>query len=247
MLQGPPRAALAALAPATVASFEGIGQGFTGPAGTFTVNSAPPDTNGAVGPNHFVETVNTDFAVFDKSGSPLFGPVPINTLWSGFGGGCQVENDGDPLVVYDRIADRWIVSQFQVRTTPFQQCVAVSATPDPTGSYFRYAFTYTDGFPDYPKIGVWPDAYYATYNVFNTALTTFLYSKACAFDRASMLSGGAATQQCFNTTNGFGGLLPADVDGRTLPATGAPNPIVALGTTSTTLALWKFHSDFTTP
>ena len=247
VLQGAPKGAVSALAPATLANFDGIGQGFTGPAGTFVVNSAPPDTNGAVGPSHVVEIVNTDFAVFNKSGTPLFGPVPINTLWSGFGGNCQVQNDGDPVVSYDRIADRWIVSQFQVSTLPFQQCVAISATPDPTGSYFRYAFTYTDGFPDYPKMGVWPDAYYITYNVFNNAGTAFLYSKVCAFDRARMLSGAAATQQCFNTTNQFGGLLPADFDGRTLPPAGAPNPVVALGATSTTLALWKFHSNFATP
>lgn len=234
-------------APATIANFDGIGQGFTGPAGTFVVNSAPPDTNGAVGPNHIVEVVNTDIAVFTKSGTAVFGPVPINTLWSGFtGSNCAVENDGDPVVSYDRLADRWIVSQFQVSRTPFQQCVAVSATGDPTGSYFRYAFSYPDGFPDYPKMGVWPDGYYITYNVFNNAGTSFLYAKSCAFDRASMLAGAAATQVCFNTTN-FGGLLPADFDGRTLPAAGAPNPIVALGATSTTLALWKFHTDFVTP
>jgi hypothetical protein len=249
VVQGPRKAGAAAplLAPTTTNNFEGVGQGFTGPAGTFTVNSAPPDNNGAVGPNHVVEIVNTDFAVFSKTGTPLFGPVPINTLWSGFGGGCQTNNDGDPVVSYDRIADRWIISQFQVSQTPFQQCVAVSATADPTGSYFRYAFSYTDGFPDYPKMGVWPDAYYETYNLFNTAGTAFLGSKVCAFDRSKMLTGAAATQQCFNTSNQFGGLLPGDFDGRTLPAAGAPNPLVALGATSTTLALWKFHSDFTTP
>jgi hypothetical protein len=235
------------LAPATLANFDGIGNGFTGPSGTFVVNSAPPDTNGAVGPNHVVEVVNTDFAVFSKSGTPLFGPVPLNTLWSGLAGRCATENDGDPVVVYDRIADRWIISQFQVTATPFQQCVAVSTTADPTGSYFRYVFSYTDGFPDYPKMGVWPDGYYITYNVFNNALTAFLYSKVCAFDRARMLTGAAATQECFNTSSSFGGLLPADFDGRTLPAAGAPLPLVALGTTNTTLALWKFHSDFTTP
>ena len=249
VLQAPRKAgaATALLAPVTTSNFEGIGQGFTGPAGTFVVNSAPPDNNGAVGPNHVVEIVNTDFAVFSKTGTPLFGPVPINTLWSGFGGGCQANNDGDPVVSYDRIANRWIVSQFQVSSAPFQQCVAVSATADPTGSYFRYAFSYTDGFPDYPKMGVWPDAYYETYNLFNNAGTAFLGSKVCAFDRANMLTGAAATQQCFNTSSSFGGLLPGDFDGRTLPPAGAPNPLVALGATSTTLALWKFHSDFTTP
>ena len=245
--KAPQPGAPAFLAPATIVNFDGVGNGFTGPAGTFVVNSAPPDTNGAVGPNHIVEIVNTDFAVFSKTGTALFGPVPINTLWSGFGGRCATENDGDPVVVYDRIANRWIISQFQVTVTPFQQCVAVSATPDPTGSYFRYAFSYTDGFPDYPKMGVWPDGYYITYNLFNNAGTAFLGSKVCAFDRARMLTGAAATQQCFNTSSSFGGLLPGDFDGSTLPPAGAPNPLVALGATNTTLALWKFHSDFATP
>src|SRR5262249_21630100 len=93
----PPRSRLLApaLAPATVTNFDGIGNGVTGPSGTFTVNSAPPDTNAAVGPNHVVETVNTDLAVFSKTtGAIVFGPVAINTLWAGFGGGCQLDNDG---------------------------------------------------------------------------------------------------------------------------------------------------------
>src|SRR4029077_14895666 len=242
-----PNAVPTALAPATLRNFDGIGQGFTGPAGTFTVNSAPPDTNAAVGPNHIVETVNTDLAVFNKDGTPIFGPVPINTLWSGFGGGCQTSNDGDPIVSYDRIADRWIVSQFQVSTQPFQQCVAVSQTADPTAAYSRYAFSYPDGFPDYPKMGVWPDAYYITYNLFNNAGTSFLGTKVCAFDRAKMLTGATATQQCFTTSTAFGGLLPGDLDGTRLPPAGAPNPVVALGTTRASLAPWKFHVDWTTP
>src|SRR5262245_12257720 len=250
VLQKPPRdgmAALAPLAPTTIANFDGIGNGFVGPAGTFVVNSAPPDTNGAVGPNHVVEVVNTDFAIFNKTGTPVFGPVPINTLWTGFANSnCGAENDGDPVVVYDRIADRWIISQFQVTLTPSEQCVAVSVTGDPTGSYFRYTFKYGTDFPDYPKMGVWPDAYYITYNVFNAAGTVFLGGRACAFDRAKMLTGAAATQVCFTTTQ-FGGILPADLDGRTLPAAGAPAPFIALGATNTTLALWKFHVDFVTP
>lgn len=234
-------------APTTSTNFDGVGQGFTGPSGTFAVNSAPPDTNGAAGPNHFVEIVNTDFAVFSKTGAPIFGPVPINTVWSGFSDRCATEDDGDPIVSYDRIADRWIVSQFQVTTTPFEQCVAVSTSGDPTGSYYRYSFSYTDGFPDYPKMGVWPDGYYETYNVFNNAGTAFLYAKVCAFNRAAMLTGAAATQECFNTSSTYGGVLPGDFDGHILPPSGAPDPLVALGATSTTLATWRFHSDFTTP
>src|SRR5438552_7567845 len=187
--------------PLLLTSFDGVGNGFSGPNGAFTVNSAPPDTNGDVGPNHYVQVVNSDLAVFNKSGTVLYGPVPINTLWSGFGGGCQTNNDGDPVVVYDSISDRWVISQFSVSTKPYLQCVAVSQTPDPTGTYFRYSFSYgnTD-FPDYPKMGVWPDAYYITFNIFANG-STFSGARVCAYDRTKMLSGQAATQQCFNTSN----------------------------------------------
>src|ERR671934_128734 len=93
-----------------------------------------------------VQVVNESFAIFTKSGTPVYGPAATNTLWSGFGGGCQTNDDGDATVVYDRAADRWIISQFSVSTTPYLQCVAVSTTGDPTGSYHRYSFQYA-GFP----------------------------------------------------------------------------------------------------
>src|SRR5689334_14974080 len=100
--------------PTATRSFEGVGKGFTGPQGTFNVQAAPPDTNGAVGPNHFVQTTNTDFAIFAKSGQVLYGPVQINTVFAGFGGPCETTNDGDPVVQYDQFADRWIISQFAI-------------------------------------------------------------------------------------------------------------------------------------
>src|SRR5262249_19031817 len=149
-----------------------------------------------VGPNHFVQIVNTDYAVFNKStGAVIFGPVAINTLWSGFGGGCQTNNDGDPTVTYDQIADRWIISQFSVKSMPFLQCFAVSTSGDPTGSFVRYAFSFGTAFNDYPKLGVWPDAYYQTYNIFSGAMFT---GRVCAFDRAKMIAGQAATAICFD-------------------------------------------------
>src|SRR5579864_5509500 len=231
-----------ASAPTTSINFDGIGDGVAG----FSVNSAPPDTNGDVGPNHYVETVNTDFAGYNKSGALLYGPVPINTLWSGFGGGCQSNNDGDPVVVYDRMADRWIISQFSVSTTPYLQCVAVSQTANPTGSWYRYSFSYTN-FPDYPKMGVWPDAYYITFNMFSNGGNNFAGATVCAYDRSKMLLGQAATQQCFNTSTTYGGLLPAHLTGATLPPAGSPNYVLGLGATSSTLAFWKFHVDWNTP
>jgi hypothetical protein len=234
-------------------NFDGVGNGFTGPQGTFTVNAAPPDTNGAVGPQDFVQIVNTDFAVFNKDpsrgtvGSVRFGPVQVNTLWSGFGGNCQADNDGDPIVMYDRIANRWLITQFAV-TNPnpnFLQCIAVSTGSDPTGSYNRYSFAYTN-FPDYPKFGLWPDAYYGTFNMFNAAGTSFLGAQVCAFDRTSMVNGASATQQCFTTSTSFDSLLPSTLDGATPPPAGSPNYLLALNTT-TSLGLWKFHVDFATP
>jgi hypothetical protein len=234
-------------APVPLLNFDGIGNGFTGPAGSFTVNEAPPDPNAAVGPNHIVETVNGDFAVFNKTGAVLYGPRPTNTLWVGFGGGCQTNNDGDATVSYDRIADRWVIQQFSVSSTPYLECVAVSTTGDPTGAWFRYSFSFGNfNFPDYPKLAVWPDGYYTTYNIFANG-STFSGAEVCAMDRTKMLSGAAATQQCFTTSSSYGGLLPSDLDGNTQPPDGSPNYVVSLGATANTLADWLFHVDWTTP
>jgi hypothetical protein len=246
VVQGKRFAPVAGQAPAATLNRDGIGNGFTGPQGTFSVRYAPPDNNGAVGTTQFVETVNVALAVFNKAtGAVQYGPVNINTLWSGFAGACATNNDGDPTVVFDRIANRWVISQFSVSSLPYTQCVAVSTTADATGSYYRYAFQYDNiGFNDYPKMGVWPDGYYITYNIFNNA-QTFAGARICAFDRVKMLTGQSATQQCFGTSTAYGGLLPADLDGSTLPPAGAPNYLVALGITSSQLAVWKFHVDWT--
>jgi hypothetical protein len=223
--------------------FDGIGQGFTGPQGTFTVDSAPPDTNGAIGTTQYVQIVNTSLAVFDKtSGAVLYGPVSINTLFQALGGSCAADNDGDPVVVFDKIAKRWIISQFAVTATPYYQCVAVSKTEDATGGYNLYAFNYGTVFPDYPKMGVWPDAYLISFNMFTN---TFQGAKACAYDRSAMLAGTAATQQCFQLSSSYGGLLPADLDGTTPPPAGSPGIFMARGTSS--LYRWLMHVDWATP
>src|SRR5262249_44558558 len=159
--------------------------------------------NGAAGPNHYVQWVNEAFAVFDKTtGAILYGPAAGNTLWQGFGGPCETYNDGDPIVLYDHIANRWLFSQFAVtQGSPYLQCVAVSQTPDPLGSYYRYSFSYTL-FNDYPKFGIWPDAYYVTQNLFQG--NTFKGSNVCAYDRSRMLSGQLPTQVCFTTSRSYG-------------------------------------------
>jgi hypothetical protein len=231
-------------APTVQTGVDGVGKGFTGPNGSFTVQYAPPDTVGAIGSTQYVQIVNSGLAVFDKATkNVVYGPVPTNTPWVGFGGACEADNDGDAVVVYDKAADRWIISQFAVASKPYFQCVAVSQTSDATGAYNRYAFFYGKVFPDYPKMGVWPDGYYETFNMFNG--NRFIGSKLCAYDRASMLAGAGATQQCFQLAVTFGGVLPADLDGSTPPPAGAPNYMVNFDANS--LNLWKFHVDWANP
>lgn len=224
----------------------GVGNGDYG----FAPNAAPPDTSGAVGATQYVQWANESLAVFDKTSGAIVAGFPKagNTLWAGFGGGCEANNDGDPIAQYDKAAGRWVLSQFSVTnpaTYGYLQCVAVSTSSDATGTYNRYAFSYGGSeFNDYPKLGVWPDGYYVTYNIFTNG-STFAGAKSCAFDRAKMLAGAAATQVCFQLGTSFGGVLPADLDGTTAPPAGAPNPQLNFG--SNALNVWKFHADFATP
>jgi hypothetical protein len=228
---------------ATTSNFDGIGS-LTG----YVVSGIPSDPNAAVGTTQVFELVNTAYAIYSKTGATIIAATNTNSLWSGFGGFCQSDNAGDATVSFDRIANRWIVQQFANVSSaagPYFECVAVSTTADATGTYNRYAYQFAN-FPDYPKTAVWPDAYYVTYNMFTPA-GVFLDAQVCAMDRAKMLSGAAASQQCFTTSNLYGGLLAADVDGSTPPPAGEDNTVVGLGATSTTLATWKFHVDWTTP
>ena len=238
--------------PPPVTTYEGVGDGFAGPAGTFSVTGTPPDSDGDVGPNHYLSLVNSGFAVLSKTtGAALFGPVSTSTLFAGFGGQCEQQDDGDGVVLYDPLADRWFLTQFAVSAPDpsYYQCVAVSKTADPTGQWYRYAFPYVN-FNDYGKFGVWPDAYYATYNSFDSS-NAFAGALVCAFDRTRMLQGAEATQQCVQLSPAFGGLLPADLDGLRAPPAGEPGFIVGFGTDANgngaALQLWKFHVDWDTP
>lgn len=220
--------------PAPVRNFEGV----TNRNGVY-----PPDTNGDVGPNHYVQMVNLSLQIWNKSGVSVYGPVNGNTIWSGFGGSCQTRNDGDPVVLYDPIADRWLLSQFTA-ANPYGECVAISTSPDPTGSYYRYFFQFsTTVFYDYPHLGVWPDGYYLGANRFTG--NTYSGPAAIVMDRARMLQGLSATYQAFNASSSYGTFLPADLDGATLPPAGAPNYFMARGTNA--LNIWKFHVDWATP
>jgi hypothetical protein len=172
-----------------VTSFEGLGGGY---GGGYAPEAIPPDTVGGVGRTQYVQWVNSSFAIFDKkTGAHLLGPVAGNTLWKGFGGPCEKNNDGDPVVTYDRAADRWVLQQF-VASAPYFECLAVSKTSDATGAYHRYAFG-LPAFGDYPKSGVWSHSYVQTYNMFNGESG----SKVCALERAAMLAGRTARQVCF--------------------------------------------------
>src|SRR6266849_927276 len=151
-------------------NYAGVGDGDY----DFTPNAAPPDTNAAVGATQVVQWVNESYAVFDKTTGAIAAGFPKagNSVWAGFGGGCETNNDGDPIVQYDKANNRWILTQFSVSTTPYLQCVAVSTSPDATLTYNRYSFNYGNTqFPDYPKLGVWPDGYYISFNIFTNGIT----------------------------------------------------------------------------
>ncbi|MEO8440258.1 MAG: hypothetical protein ABI540_08565 [Spartobacteria bacterium] len=153
--------------PAAILDFDGIAFPGVG------CNCAPPDTNGAVGLTQYVQMVNAGYQVFDKAtGDSVLGPSSISSLWSGFGGACETGGAGDPVVLYDQLADRWVISQFASVSggAPItDECVAVSTTGDATGTYNRYAFHLGSEFFDYPHLSIWPDAYYMSMNVFNAA------------------------------------------------------------------------------
>ncbi|MEO8460257.1 MAG: hypothetical protein ABI451_06995 [Dokdonella sp.] len=236
--------------PAPIVSFDGQPN---------TLGVAPPDPVGDVGPNHYVAMVNTTYQIFNKTGTSLLGPSNINTLFSGFGGPCQTENSGDPVVLYDQFDDRWILSQFTSAGPTYYNCVAISQTPDPTGAYYRYAITTGTNFPDYPKYGIWRDAIYISTREF--AGSPFAGVGGYALNRVQFIAGNPAAQvvSMLVPPSGGGanvgdGLLPADVDGPDLPPVGAPEYFMGsmdnggpYGATQDALTLWKFTADFTTP
>src|SRR5450759_660142 len=203
------------------AAFDGIG----------AKGWAPSDVNLAVGPKHIVQTVNVQLAVYSKSGVLLSGPTNFTTLFGPLGGNCAA-GGSDPIVNYDRLADRWVISDVGINSlgTAFSECVAVSKTNDPTGAYFLYAYSFGANLNDYPKLSVWPTAsnaaYLATYNIFQNA-SNFIGADLCGFDRTKMLVGNAtAAQICKLTPNSEGGYLPSDMDGPTAPTDGTPGVFI---------------------
>jgi hypothetical protein len=285
-----------------VESFDGLGVGFEGPHGP-SLGRNPSDNSLAVGPDHIVQTVNSRLAVFSKKGARfaetgrvLYGAVPTNTVFAGFGGTCEARNNGDAVVRYDQLAGRWIVVMPIFRRSPerpdqpgawvpadgayrsppgvggqpgraatlfvpppapppagaatagrggepapppagpgraapppekgpYSMCYAVSTSADPLGSYYRYEFL-RPLFPDYPRLGLWPDGYYVATSTGDDVVEKHL----CVVDRSRMLDGEPATEQCF-VLGGVNFLNPADLDGRALPPPGAPAIVMATGGT----------------
>jgi hypothetical protein len=222
----------------------GLGYGFTG----YSQQASQPDTNAAVGPTQIVQWVNESFVVLNKSnGSVLYGPANGNTLWQALGGPCANDNL-DPIAQFDKLANRWVMLMPIFGPPSALLCVAVSTTSDATnGGWNLYAFPIPGNqMPDYPKLTVWPDAYYVTYNQGRNLV--FIGAAACALDRNSMLTGGTAAMQCFtNIATSYGSLLSGDLDGTTPPPAGAPNYFLNFDANDQSLDLWQFHVDWTTP
>jgi hypothetical protein len=210
----------------------------------------PPDPNIAVGKTDIVQLVNSEMAVFSKTGTLVSGPVSLSSLWSALGGDCATNNAGDPIVQYDLAADRWLVSQLGSASGPnYSECIAVSQSNNPSGAYYLYSYSFGGNLNDYPKFGVWPTAtnpaYLATYNMYSGG-QTLIGANLCAYDRNAMLSGAAApTQICLMVSNDAG-FLPSDVDGATAPADGTPGYFLNFETLSS-LRLYELSPDFASP
>lgn len=244
-------------------TFEGLGRNDNIAAGFG--NLSPPDTNGYVGPNHYVQQTNLLVRVWNKAGTPLTAPFRLSSLWAisngGPGGQCAASDAGDPIVLYDALADRWLLSQFAFASQtapPYHQCIAISKTPNPTGAYFLYDFvTPGNEFPDYPHIGVWPDGYYMMVHQFTNG-GPFNGTGVYSFNRAKMIAGDPSASFIYFNLNlashpeGVGGGLFADLDGLTPPPTGAPNifaypTATDFGDPANGIRLFNFHSDFAVP
>jgi len=251
VLQGSAQATLNSALPAlsTNAGLNilGVGYGFPG----WSNQAVVPDANLAVGPTQVVQFVDRSFAVFNKStGAVALGPITGATLWQAIGAPCYVSGStySDEIVQFDKLANRWVM-MMPVWTSPNQLCVAVSTTDDATNAGWNlYVFLVPRGMmADYPKLGVWPDGYYVTYDQGQNL--EFVGAAACVLERNSMLTGAAATMQCFTKTpTSYGVLLPGDLDGTTPPPAGSPDYFLNFDYGNLqSLDLWQFHVDWTTP
>jgi len=208
----------------------------------------PPDCNGAAGPNHYMQTINCVYAIYSKTGTLMAGPTNMNTLFTGLPGATY--NDGDPIVLYDEQADRWLACEFSISGSTNYMLMAVSTTNDPTGTWFKYSFV-VNSMPDYPKFSVWRDGYYMGDN---NSSTNDIY----VFERSQMIIGGASPQSMgFNnawrptSVDGFMCVPPVDNDGAFAPA-GSPGLFIAfnddaVGGGADELWVYELAVNWTTP
>jgi len=211
----------------------------------------PPDTDGDVGLDHYFQMINLSFAIWDKEGNKIYGPADNSTLWNGFIGPWTGTNDGDPILLYDEQADRWLASQFAINTSndTYWELIAISETSDPLGAYYQYAFQFPV-FNDYPKFGVWNDGYYASFNMFGS----YFRGAAASFQRDLMLVGDSNAQMIlFDLPEGSNpsNMLPSDLDGTPAPV-GTPNYFTffdddAWGYPNDRMNVWAFTSDWVNP
>ncbi|GAB4500570.1 MAG: hypothetical protein Fur0035_01100 [Anaerolineales bacterium] len=244
--------------PAADANFDGVNN---------VSGVLPPDTQGdmgwdpGTGTKYYIQWVNLAFEIWDVTNAAapvsLYGPAAGNTLFTSLGGICAANNDGDPITQFDHLSNRWMMSQFALGfPNNFHQCIAVSATADPTGVWYLYDFqTSSTLMNDYPHFGVWPDGYYMTVNQFDGTSYAWAGAGVAVFERSAMLQGLPARMIYIDTgavTLNYGGMLPSDLDG-TPPAAGTPNYFMEwddstwLGDAADTLRIWEFHTDWVTP
>ncbi|HKP12531.1 MAG TPA: HYR domain-containing protein [Blastocatellia bacterium] len=242
--------------PAPATSFDGLNS--EGNVPIFGGHVLPPDPNGAVGPNHYVQTINSQFQIFSKTGTALTPGASLGSIWASISGACANSNDGDPIVLYDWQADRWMISQFCTVANPNNhQLIAISKTPDPTGQYYLYDFMMPNiKFNDYPHFGAWPDAYYMSDNQFDQAGTVFLGAGAFAFDRKKLIAGDATATYVYFDIQAIdanaGGMLPTNLTGFVPPPVGTPNTFWEFradefGDPLDAMRPYEFHVDFATP
>jgi hypothetical protein len=218
---------------------------FDGPGGADEIY--PSDAIGAVGRDHYVAWVNTDLAVYRKDGKLLHGPIPGRTIWSDFRHApCRKLNDGDPIVLYDQFADRWVLSQMAIADgPPFYQCLAVSTSPDPLGTYTRAAYRF-EHLNDYGKLGVWSNAYLATFYMYTDLQNPqWMGTLVCAIDRTELIAGRGGAMVCADLPKDALGVMPVTVDGSQLPSRTAPGLFVGFG--ANRLELWDLSYDFAKP
>ena len=211
------------------------------------------DATGAVGTTQYLQLVNNQYTIYDKgTGAVIAGPIAENALWATFGGSCQTSNNGDGTVMYDQLANVWVLQHHAVPTGgPYENCIAVSTSSDATGTYHLYDFSLTLQYPDKPRIGLWPDAYYVTQDVLDPTTKVFIRSQACALDRTAMLAGTFAHQICFQGSISLPTFVTTTLDGQTPPAVGEPAFIWQLDQRpnqgKNNLNSFLFHVDWVNP